>query len=119
VTFPILHYDYQPERSESWRKLSALRFARHPDISYTCFQNDLSFDENQRFLFEEEGVYQALLEMNPRLFLAHPGVSGQRTVLIDIPRKFPQLGIGLMSASPDDYVGRRPKGGELSFGVNY
>jgi hypothetical protein len=91
----VLHYDWRDEHNRDLIEDLQREIARHSEISYEFLAGSGLFEDDQENI-------EALLG-DKDVFLAHPGLNGQRIIVLDYPTRFPRLRTGILSSEPHHY----------------
>ena len=94
----VFHFDYHPSRYifEIYQLKKEIK--KEPDINFESFQGS---SEVQNLVSYRSHLESLLGDKD--VFLVHPGVRAQGIVLEEFPKKFPDLKIGLITLTEEDY----------------
>lgn len=92
----VLHFDYYPIFFQEWIDAIGRRMREMPDVNYEYI--GAKYTSFSRYQEELEGKLA-----DKDVFLVHPGVMGQKTVIEEYPIKFPNLKIGLVVSGVSEY----------------
>jgi hypothetical protein len=91
----VLHYDWREEWNRNLIEDLQREIARHPEISYKFLASAGLFEDDQENIEALSG--------DKDVFLAHPGLGGQKIIVLDYPTRFPRLRAGILSSEPCHY----------------
>lgn len=108
----VLHFNYDPEYVGNYIPDLIEALSRHKDINFESIVLQSKDDDWKAKDLENE--------LNDKdVLLIHPGIDRQVYVMQVLPKKFPELRIGILTFIPKDYHEREGNVAILPITINY